>query len=409
MLALYLAALSENGKDATQYPIFLATGNHDHSSGLAYNDVVSLFLQYAKLPNGTNPTDTSYDFWLNGYHYIFLGTDANAGHYASLSVDTLAWLDQKLNENRDPSRPTFVFLHQPIYNTVSGSLPGEGWHGVTNENELKAVLKKYPEVMMFNGHSHWEMDSVSNMFEATNDLPIHAFNCASVAYLWSGFNTLTGEHLDGSQGYYIEIYDGKIFVRGRDFTSGKWISAAQYVIDMHQHSYETTDIAYANGYMQNGTRTETCVACGHEKVSEVKALFVFSGYSVSTFNSAGISVGYVVNCELLAEYEALNNTKITIGMVAAPFNNLVNTGKPINADGSVGAVTSGRVMHYELEQMHAFIDMILVSSDWNAYKDRKVILCAYIIENGKVGYICGDEITDVATYITYSELIEKLA
>ena len=262
---------------------------------------------------------------------------------------------------------------------------------------------------MFNGHTHWEMNSNGNMYDATSELPINIFNCASVSYLWSGYNKLTGEDLYGSQGYYVELYDEKVVVRGRDFVNSQWIASAQYVIDMHQHSYETTDIAYEKGYMQNGTRTATCVACGHEKVSEVKALFVFSGYSVSTFNSAGISVGYVVNCELLAEYEALNNTKITIGMVAAPFDNLVNTGKPINSDGTVSAVTSGRVMHYELEQMHAFIDMILASSDWNAYKDHKVVLCAYIIENGKVGYICGDEITDVATYITYSELIEKLA
>lgn len=220
-------------------PVFLAIGNHDLSS-LPFDEANALFLKYATLPDGTHPTDTSYDFWLGGYHFIFLGTDHAAGLHSSFDRSTMVWLEEKINENRDPSRPVFLFLHQSLSDTVSGSLPGEGWSGVDNENMLRKTLADYPEVMFFNGHSHWTMDSVSNMFEGTDKLPCRIFNCASVAYLWSGYNVVAGEHLDGSQGYMIKLCEGKLYVLGRDFARGEWIPAAQYCIDLSQNDETET-------------------------------------------------------------------------------------------------------------------------------------------------------------------------
>lgn len=212
-------------------PLFLAVGNHD-LSGLPFAQANELFLKYATLPDGSHPTDTCYDFWLDGYHFIFLGTDQPAGLHASFDRSTMTWLEEKIKENRDPQRPVFLFLHQSLLNTVSGSLPGEGWSGVDNEKMLRTVLKDYPEVLFFNGHSHWTMDSVSNMFPGDSTLPCHIFNCASVAYLWSGYHVVTGEHLDGSQGYMVKLYEDHLYVLGRDFATGEWISAAQYAITL---------------------------------------------------------------------------------------------------------------------------------------------------------------------------------
>ena len=81
---------------------------------------------------------------------------------------------------------------------------------------------------MFNGHSHWTMDSERNGYIREGYPSI--FNTAATAYLWTSYNIITGENLDGSQGYYIEIYDDMIMIRGRDFANGKWIPAAQYCL-----------------------------------------------------------------------------------------------------------------------------------------------------------------------------------
>ena len=282
MMSLHNEVMVSEGKNPSDYPLYLAIGNHDYPS--AYTN----FLEFAVLPDGSNPTDSCYDFWLNGYYYIFLGSDSPSGLTASFTEETLAWLDSKLSEDRYSARPTFVFLHQPIYNTVSGSLPGEGWDGVYNYQALVDVLKNYPEVLLFTGHTHWTMDSVGNIFEGTEDFPIHAFNCASVSYLWSGFNSKGGEHLDGSQGYYVEIYDGKVYVRGVDFITSEWISNAQYLIEL-------------------------------EKPQNVEIADIFEFYGISTReNGSGLTVGYSFNKELYDLYLEQNpNVTLDFGSLFA--------------------------------------------------------------------------------------------
>jgi 3',5'-cyclic AMP phosphodiesterase CpdA len=227
-----VVAMHAEAKDAP--PLFLTLGNHDFYNN-SFEEGRAKFLRYATLPDGSHPEKATYDFWLGGYHFISLSTDEPDGLDAIFHESTMDWLREKLDENRDPSRPTFLFLHQSLYDTVSGSLPGERWNGVKNEQMLRDVLAGYPEVMFFNGHSHWTMDSVSNMFEGTAELPCRIFNCASVGYLWTGINTVTGEHLDGSQGYLVKICGSTLYVLGRDFCTGEWVSAAQYRIDLSQN------------------------------------------------------------------------------------------------------------------------------------------------------------------------------
>ena len=224
--------------------IYMAIGNHDFYGNNAYADSVKLFLENAKLSDGSHPEKLYFDFWEDGYHYVFLGTDrypiSNVNAY--LDKNQLAWLDKTLAENRDLNRPTFVFLHQSLYNTVAGSFEGQGWNGATPDKALRDVLKKYPEVVMFNGHSHWTLDSEGCMHERTEDLPLTIFNTASTAYLWTSYNKVTGEALAGSQGYYVRIYEKCVAVLGRDFATGEWIPSALFVADYSDMSrYETDD------------------------------------------------------------------------------------------------------------------------------------------------------------------------
>ena len=407
LMALYGEVLSAYGKSSAEYPLYLAIGNHDYPS--AYH----VFLEYATLPDGTHPTDTCYDFWLDGYHYIFLGSDSPSGLNSYFSAETLAWLDSTLAECRDTSRPIFIFLHQPMYNTVSGSLPGEGWHGVSNEDEFKTVISKYPEIVMFNGHTHWEMNSVGNAFDGTEELPIHIYNCASVSYLWSGYNKVTGENMYGSHGYAVDVYEDRVVIRGRDFVNSLWIASAQYSFELQEsqgncHDYQMSGIEYKNGYMQKGTKVYTCTNCGATKEESVSALFTFSGYSLCTYNTAYISAGYTIDFDALSQYEEYNNTSISVGFVIAAYDNLVNAGKPMNADGTVGKVTSGSVIKYEPDGIGKYFDVVVQSSSWEAYKHNKIVMCAYIIEGDSVGYICqGDTASALATPITYAELLQQ--
>ena len=229
--AEYQNLVAQHAEAGDVPPLFLTIGNHDFYNN-SFEEGRAKFLRYATLPDGTHPATTTYDFWLGGYHFISLSTDEPDGLDAIFHQSTMDWLREKLDENRDPARPAFLFLHQSLYDTVSGSLPGERWHGVRNDQMLRDVLADHPEVMFFNGHSHWTMDSVSNMFEGTPELPCRIFNCASVGYLWTGINVVTGENLDGSQGYLVKICGSTLYVLGRDFCTGEWVSGAQYRVDL---------------------------------------------------------------------------------------------------------------------------------------------------------------------------------
>ena len=207
--------------------LYLAVGNHDlyHRSTQVQT---KLFAKYATLPDGTHPKSSHYDFWMNGYHFIILGNDKMVDNlYTTLSEETLKWLDETLAENYDPSRPAFIFLHQSLYNTVSGSLKGQHWNGVLQECEagFRAVLKKYPEAIMFNGHSHWPLDSKAEMFVSDGSLP-NIFNTGSTAYLANEIIL----YIKGSQGLYVYVYKDKVIVKGRDFLNNKWIPKAQFCV-----------------------------------------------------------------------------------------------------------------------------------------------------------------------------------
>lgn len=200
-------------------PLYMTMGNHDVGLG-NWDERLCRFL------NETGTESAYHDHWIDGYHFIFLGTEAGLEICCSLSEQQLAWLDAKLGENAAAGRPVFLFLHQPLKNTVAGSYEEQKWYGVVQDAELRAVLARHPQTILFTGHTHWELEAPNNYFTGQGELPA-MFNAASVAYLW----TDEDEHKDGSQGYYVEVYKDHVSVRGRDFTRGEWIEAARFQVN----------------------------------------------------------------------------------------------------------------------------------------------------------------------------------
>jgi hypothetical protein len=178
----------------------------------------------------TNMPALYYSIEKNGSHFIFLGGEAK-GLNAELGTEQLTWLENQLKEisAKSPEGPIYLFLHQSLKNTVSGSLPGQGWDGVNQDTKLRNLLNKYPQAIMFSGHSHWELDSNQPMYDG-KDSGATFFNTASVGYLWT--DAQTGK--EGSQGYYVEVYQDKLLVRGRDFVTGEWVTGAQFIVDLSE-------------------------------------------------------------------------------------------------------------------------------------------------------------------------------
>ena len=244
---LYQNSLSEGG---TLPRIHMAIGNHDWLKG----NPSKQFQKWAKILNGSieQPENVYYDEVVNGYHFIYLGGEI-PGLHANLSREQLQWFDDLMKKctEEDPDKPVFVFLHQSFYNTVSGSLPGEGWNGIDDEGKLMNVMLKYDQIIFFNGHSHWQMNSISNMFAGDENHPV-AFNTSAGGYLWNGYDVLTGVYMEGSQGYYVKVYDDKVIFMGRNFDKNNWIPSAMYVVQKPVASGASRDISLLlNGESQN--------------------------------------------------------------------------------------------------------------------------------------------------------------
>ncbi len=192
------------------------------------NDTASQQLWQRRIGNFNEATGTNgsyHDHWIGGYHFIFIGTEKPLSKDCHLTQEQLDWLDRKLAEQSSQERPIFLFLHQPLINTVAGSLEQQGWYGVHQDEPLRHILSTYPQVILFTGHTHWQLGAPHTMYDGQGQLPT-MFNASSVAYLW----TDEDEYLEGSEGYEVDIYEHYVHVRGRNFVTGTWIEEANYIV-----------------------------------------------------------------------------------------------------------------------------------------------------------------------------------
>ena len=220
------AKIKEYGKTiCPDIPIFMGVGNHDLWPHSYASQLREIFASVATLPDGSHPDSIHYDFYIDGYHFIFVGDDDNSDPtYAKLSNDTLEWLDETIAEGYAEDAPnTFIFLHQAVSNTIAGSLTnyGQEWDGIINAVQVRNVLSKYPETILFSGHSHYTMDSVQNAYSGGSLWPTN-FNTASLASVT--------DHENEAQGYIVEIYADTVLVKGMDFAANEWKASAQYAV-----------------------------------------------------------------------------------------------------------------------------------------------------------------------------------
>lgn len=208
-------------------PIRFAIGNHDMIYGTNYEEQVKLFTDNLKAPS------VYYAGSVGDSHYIVLGSDTIVGE-GTIGKEQLVFLESEL-ASVNKEKPVFIFLHQPLIDTVSGSLYSidpdiQYWYGVRpTGKQVRSILKKYPNAILFTGHTHWSFEMYQPLLYGEGKDVTFA-NAASVGYLWSDEDTSIG----GSEGYYVVVYEDYVLLRGREYTEGKWCAAAQFKILLHK-------------------------------------------------------------------------------------------------------------------------------------------------------------------------------
>lgn len=223
-------------KNAPNY--YMTIGNHEFYDGgqSAQKLIEERFVSFAYLPDGSNPKSQHYDFWLDGYHFVFLGNDGITKDLLSATYkdETMVWLERTLQKDREEKRPVFLFCHYPIQRTVSGSL-GEFTKGAftglwgDNAEKLKNVLKKFPELLLFTGHQHFILGFPNTMYVRDSELPT-IFNTSSASQVASCRDGVKKKG-NGSEGYFVYVYKERIILRGYDFAAKNWIPSAYFYVD----------------------------------------------------------------------------------------------------------------------------------------------------------------------------------
>jgi hypothetical protein len=150
-------------------------GNHDN-----YASQQHYVTGLRPLNNGDDYPLDQY-FVIKGYPFITISqrsshnTDAviesnGPASYPQAVRDTLAgWLARAAVEC--PGKPVFVFTHVPPKYTCYGSWPGEGdgasWPAWSMK-VLNPVLNKYPQVVVFSGHSHFPAGDPRSIHQGVN-------------------------------------------------------------------------------------------------------------------------------------------------------------------------------------------------------------------------------------------------
>ncbi|GMK40009.1 hypothetical protein PCCS19_30640 [Paenibacillus sp. CCS19] len=188
----------------------LTIGNHDYYGSSGALKGQRLFLEK------TGMTGIYYDQWINGYHFIVLGSE-NKSTGGKLSNAQLAWLEGKLAEHASSDKPIFVLFHQHISDTVYGS---DRWGHTQNHKKLYAILSKYPQVITFSGHSHYMLESPRSIHQRD----FTSLGTSSVRYPELEPGMVQGNHPpdDISQGYLVMVKDDKVIVKRRDFHRNDW-------------------------------------------------------------------------------------------------------------------------------------------------------------------------------------------
>ncbi|MBQ3589908.1 MAG: leucine-rich repeat protein, partial [Clostridia bacterium] len=174
-----------------------------------------------------------------------------------------------------------------------------------------------------------------------------------------------------------------------------------------EHSEKAT-ISYENGFDKLGTIIITCTneGCTHKATEEAPALFTCLGYSAPMSGDAGIAIGFTINNEAVAEYEATGKS-ITIGVYAVAQQKLgENDIFDENGNATVGVINADLTSYV----FDAF-EIKIVGFAENQ-KDIKLSMGAYVTEDGKTySYLQSDKAGElVGSYyaVTYNSVIASL-
>lgn len=216
--------------------IIFTLGNHDSWSKdgyIGYDDGINNYYKYSKSICKNDIDRPYFSKVINGYHFIFLGTDdiPENEDCAAFSKAQINWFSDEMEKAGNSGKPIFVFCHQSV--NAHHGLP-RTWSekedptwaidigGIGKDSDaIESILKKYKNVYYFSGHSHMGLNGEKSAkkngyasFEKYDGVNYINLPCLTRPN-HHGENEKTG------LGVLLEVYDNKVLIRPRSFTKRK--------------------------------------------------------------------------------------------------------------------------------------------------------------------------------------------
>ncbi|MGL4772596.1 MAG: metallophosphoesterase family protein, partial [Clostridium sp.] len=195
--------------------LIISMGNHEGNTADRFKNTT-----------GKNPRE---NISIKGYHFITLSPRSEDTVYGGnrYNLDE-EWLRKQLENAtaEDPSKPIFLFMHHGIKDTAYGT---DEW----NTPDLGGLLKDYPQVLIFSGHSHYPLNDPRSIYQKD----FTSINTSTNSYfeLEEGmmYGTIPPNAQNASQIMVLDVDGTKVKIRKLDLLSGKYIGE-DWVIDTAQ-------------------------------------------------------------------------------------------------------------------------------------------------------------------------------
>jgi 3',5'-cyclic AMP phosphodiesterase CpdA len=196
--------------------IMVTTGNHEfYDKGTPDDVALTRFREAFGLKRAYNNRVVS------GIHMVMLAdeqwkTAPKNPDWAWLTPEQLNWFEQVLQEQRD--KFTVVCLHQPLQETVLGSQGNNNFGGCGQVAELRAILKKNPQVKLwFSGHTH-QLIELQGQSLKQGEVTFAALG--STFYLFDSSGST--KNFDASESRMLEVWPDRVVLRSRNHANQAW-------------------------------------------------------------------------------------------------------------------------------------------------------------------------------------------
>ncbi len=209
--------------------VLVTSGNHDlcpsaQNSG-DYNTQANQFISFYNAFVDEDIEKAYYSREINGYKFIVLSSETDAGVQQYISSEQLAWLEDELEIAEKNGKPIFILNHYPLNHTW-GNVWAEGHIGEDSEKLRTILTECESKIVYFSGHLH--MGLYDNQVSHVNEDNI---TYISVPAFGADNNVGDADIQNKGMGLYVEVCEDEILVRMRNYAEHKWLEI-EYTVDV---------------------------------------------------------------------------------------------------------------------------------------------------------------------------------